>query len=318
MNDSSAIFGKGIAVFGGAVFDRKYQARAPLVPGTSNPVDSSHSHGGVARNIAENLVRLGVPTAFHSIVGDDEAGSALVNHMRRLGADVSSVARSSERPTAEYVAVLETDHELALGIADMAIFDLYTEAHLDTAWPTAEQAGWILADCNFQPGIIHALGERCKRAAVKLAINTVSAPKAIKLRGMEGAIDLLFTNRDEANALLGRDLAADAPSAAEALCESGVKAAVVTDGGRGYAILENGVVSWHPAVPATPVDITGAGDAFVAGTLCRLCAGDGLAQAARAGALLAARTTETLESVLPDLSPAFFTADSPAAPGSAS
>lgn len=300
------------------MFDRKYQALARLVPGTSNPVHSSHSHGGVARNIAENLVRLGVPTAFHSIVGADAAGDALVERLRGLGADTRGVMRSAERPTAEYVAVLETDHELALGIADMAIFDFYSEAHLDAAWPQASQAKWILADCNLQTGVLQALARRCASTGARFAVNTVSGPKAVKLHGLGAAVDLLFTNRDEANTLTGRNIAADARSAAEALRDSGFAAAVVTDGGKGYAILENGSVSWHEAVPATPVDITGAGDAFVAGTLSRLFAGDGLAPAARAGALLAARTTETLESVLPDLSPAFFAGGGGAMPGLAS
>ena len=306
MNDSSHPGTQSVAVFGGAVLDRKYQAQEHLVAATSNPVVSSRSHGGVARNMAENLVRLGVPTAFYSIVGGDEAGAALVDRMAALGADVTGVVRAPERSTAEYVAVLDTDHELALGVADMAIFSAYDEKELDRAWPRMRKASWVLADCNFSAAVLAALAERCSSDGVSLALNTVSAPKAIKLRGLEAGIDLLFTNRDEATALLGHDQKTDAAGAAHALRGAGFKAAVLTDGGNGYAVIENGKANWFPALPASPVDITGAGDAFVAGTLCRLVAGDRLAQATRAGALLAARTTETLESVLPDLSPAFF------------
>ena len=306
MNDSSHPGAQSVAVFGGAVLDRKYQAHARLVAGTSNPVASSRSHGGVARNMAENLVRLGVPTAFYSIVGEDEAGAALVGRMAALGVDVTGVVRAPERSTAEYVAVLDTDHELAMGVADMAIFSAYDEKELDRAWPRMRKASWVLADCNFNAAVLAVLVERCSSDGMRLAFNTVSAPKALKLRGLEAGIDLLFTNRDEANALLGLDQKTDAAGAAQALSGAGFKAAVLTDGGNGYAVIEEGVADWFPAMPASPVDITGAGDAFVAGTLCRLVAGNGLAQAARAGALLAARTTETLESVLPDLSPAFF------------
>jgi pseudouridine kinase len=297
--------GAGVAIFGGAVFDRKYRARAPLIAGTSNPVDGSHSHGGVARNVAENLARLGVPIMFSSIVGEDETGSALLRHLEALGVDVSGAARTTARPTAEYAAILDPDNELALGVADMAIFDLYSGDHLDAAWANASAAGRVFADCNLPAPILAGLCARCRAAGKRLAVNTVSAPKAVKLRGPLGAIDLLFTNRAEANALSG-GAAGDAHAAAERLLRAGVRAAVVTDGPAGFALVENGQVTWHDAVPAAPVDITGAGDAFVAGTLCRLIAGDGLAEAARAGALLAARTTETLASVLPELSPAFF------------
>ena len=59
-------------------------------------------------------------------------------------------------------------------------------------------------------------------------------------------------------------------------------------------------------VAARPVDITGAGDAMIAGTLYRLLGGEPVAQASRTGALLAALTTESASSVRPDLSPGFL------------
>jgi pseudouridine kinase len=298
----------GVAVIGGAVFDRKYHARAPLVAGTSNPVDGSHSHGGVARNVAENLARLGVPVRFSSIVGHDDTGNALLRNLETIGVDVGGVARSDARPTAEYAAILDTGNDLALGIADMAIFDHYSEADLDRALQNGTTGDWVFADCNLPAAILSALVSRCGAAGRRLAVNTVSTPKAFRIRDLLDRIDLLFTNRDEANALVEEAAPLDTKSVGEALLACGVRAAVITDGAAGYAIVEDGGVDWHNAVPARPVDITGAGDAFVAGTLACLIAGDGLAQAASAGALLAARTTETLSSVLPDLSPTFFDA----------
>jgi pseudouridine kinase len=300
----------GVAIFGGAVLDRKYHARAPLVAGTSNPVEGSHSHGGVARNVAENLARLDMPVFFSSIVGWDETGDALLRHLEMLGVDVGGVTRTGERPTAEYAAILDPGNELALGIADMAIFDLYTTEHLDRAWPHAAGTAWVFADCNLPEPVLAELIARCRAGGKPIAVNTVSAPKAVKLAGMLERIDLLFTNRDEADALLGAGPdPRDARAAAQALLDAGARAAVVTEGGAGYALLDAGVVSRHAVPPANPVDITGAGDAMIAGTLFRLLAGAGLAEAASAGALLAARTTETSASVLPELSPDFFATD---------
>ena len=65
----------------------------------------------------------------------------------------------------------------------------------------------------------------------------------------------------------------------------------------------------HPAsppVPAHPVDVTGAGDAMISGTLYRLLAGEPLASAVRVGSLLAAMTTENDATVHPELSPRFL------------
>jgi pseudouridine kinase len=284
------------------VLDRKYHARRELIMETSNPVDGHRSFGGVARNIAENLVRLDVAVSFVSIVGDDESGRSLAGHLRSLGADVSGVIVTAERPTAEYVAVLDPRNDLAIGLADMAIFDLLTPARLEKAWPTIASAGWVLADCNLPAETLSLLVERARREEFRLAVNTVSSPKALRLPKDLSGIDLIFTNLDEATALLGR-VPHSPVEAAPALLESGAARAIVTEGAKGYAVASvEGVVA-AKAVPARPVDITGAGDAFAAGTLYRMLVGESVLQAARTGALLATLTTESEMSVHPDLSP---------------
>lgn len=296
---------------GGAVLDRKYHARAPLIFETSNPVDGYRSFGGVARNVAENLVRLGVDVSFVSIVGDDETGRALVRQLRDLGADVSQVVTTTQRPTAEYAAILDPKNDLVLGIADMDIFDLLTPDHLDRFWPHLASASWVFVDCNMPAATISALIHRKDGSRFRLAVDTVSAPKALKLPRDLTGIDLLFTNHDEANTILGIADPAKRLSqkeAAVALRERGAHEVIVTRGAQGYAVATgNGVRQMH-AVPAHPVDITGAGDAMIAGTLYRILQGDAADISAPTGALLATLTTESTSSVHPELSPRFLMA----------
>jgi pseudouridine kinase len=297
---------------GGAVLDRKYRARKQLIPETSNPVDGYRSLGGVGRNVAENLVRLGVDLGFVSIVGDDEAGRTLMHHLSGLGADISLVVTSTERPTAEYVAILDPGNDLALGLADMAIFDLLTPDRLDGVWPALDKADWVFVDCNMPAKTIAAIIERRRGSRFRLAVDTVSSPKAAKLPSDLAGIDLLFTNRDEANAILGISEPAKRLSpadAAAALRRAGASEVVVTDGPQGYAVASSDRIVQMPAVPARPIDITGAGDAMIAGTLYCVIAGEPLYQAARTGALLATLTTESAFSVHPELSPRLLAAN---------
>ena len=121
-------------------------------------------------------------------------------------------------------------------------------------------------------------------------------------------VAVLFTNVDEAGAMLGRDLAGDGAGAAAALRERGAETVVVTDGGRGYAVATASGVEKLPVVPADQVDITGAGDSMIAGTLFAMLSGSGIADATRVGALVAALTIESTYSVRPDLSPALLEA----------
>ncbi len=69
---------KRVVCVGGATLDRKYCAPEPIVPHTSNPVAGYRAFGGVARNVAENLACLTADVSLVSMVGDDEAGHALL------------------------------------------------------------------------------------------------------------------------------------------------------------------------------------------------------------------------------------------------
>ena len=112
-----------ILCVGGAVVDRKYTLTSHAVAATSNPAVATTSWGGVARNVAENLARLGVPVSLVSRVGDDAAGADLLRHTAAAGVDVSGVLVGGT--TAEYVAVLDPAGDLVLGVAAMAMGGSY-------------------------------------------------------------------------------------------------------------------------------------------------------------------------------------------------
>jgi len=61
-----------IACICGAHIDRRGVLRAPAVFGTSNPGDVRVDFGGVARNVAHNLARLGCAVTLLSRIGDDD------------------------------------------------------------------------------------------------------------------------------------------------------------------------------------------------------------------------------------------------------
>src|SRR3954452_6925623 len=102
-----------IACIGGAHIDRHGLLGGPLILGTSNPGTVTSDFGGVARNVAENLARLGRGVRMVSRVGDDEAGRGVVRHLASLGIDTSNVT-VSQRATASYTAILQQDGELVL------------------------------------------------------------------------------------------------------------------------------------------------------------------------------------------------------------
>ncbi|HEY0276469.1 MAG TPA: carbohydrate kinase [Paenirhodobacter sp.] len=294
-----------VVCIGGAVFDRKYRALQPLVMETSNPVQGFHSFGGVARNVVENLARLGAPVSFISIVGDDQTGQHLLSHLRERGVDVSRVILTNESATAEYGALLSPEGELALGIADMGIFDLLTPAALARVWSHVAGAAWVFADTNLPEDTLHSLIRRQGGGRYQLTVDGVSTHKVRRLPEDLSGIDLLFLNADEAAAVLDVPVPqtpGDLLTAAQGIVARGAKRAQVSMGPEGIAIAGDGHEMIIPAVAATTIDITGAGDAMVAGTLYGLVQGQSFSQAARIGSLLGALTVETPGTVRADLS----------------
>ena len=82
---------EGVVCVGGATVDRIYRAQDALRSGTSNPVTSRRGFGGVARNVAESLARLGAKVDLISAVGDDGNGRAMTAHLAELGVNVGHV-----------------------------------------------------------------------------------------------------------------------------------------------------------------------------------------------------------------------------------
>jgi pseudouridine kinase len=309
---------------GGVVVDRKFHLAAASVAGTSNPAEVSTSAGGVARNVAENLAGLltgpgtgpgvGVGVEVVSAIGDDDAGAMLLAGLSRRGIGVRHIRVWPGDATAQYVAVLEPGGDLTIGAAAMAVLDRIDVAALDAAWP---DDGWLFCDGNLPADVLaHVLTRARGGSGAKggsgamVVIDAVSTRKVTRLPADLRGLALLCCNRDEARAWLahhGRDrcdspsLMVDDVSLARRVQAAGAAAVLLTRGSAGLVVVEGESVTEIPAVAAVPVDVTGAGDALIAGTLAALIAGAGLPAAARAGAERAARTVESRHSVLPPL-----------------
>ncbi|MBS7455099.1 carbohydrate kinase family protein [Microvirga sp. 3-52] len=289
-----------VVCIGGAAIDRKYRALTTIRPGTSNPVTSERSFGGVARNVAENIARLGIDVSLASIVGDDDNGRALVGDLTRLGIDTRHVTLSGVHATAEYVAVLQPDGELAVGLANMTIFDEISPALLRGMEPDLG-SGWIFADCNLPPETLHDLIGLARQRAFMLAFDAVSTPKVMRLPRDLTGVGMFFLNLDEARTYLDRPEISP-QAAAEALLARGAEQVILTLGDKGLVAADSFGIATIAAFKAEIVDATGAGDALIAATLVAMLKDASLIEAVRLGRVAAALTVESPVSVRPDLS----------------
>jgi pseudouridine kinase len=297
-----------IVCIGAANLDRKLRPLAPLVMGTSNPAQADESFGGVARNIAENLARLGAPVALITAVGSDAAGAALLVHAAETGVDTGATLKLADACSGTYTAVLDGGGDMLVALADMALYDQITPAYLDTRAPLRANAAMVMADLNLPRETVAALIDAAGRDQVPLVIVAVSIPKMARLPEALTGVRLAILNEGELAARVGRDLVTDADFAAacRAVQDQGARDVVVTRGARGVFYTTEDGIAHLPAPKAEPVDVTGAGDAFAAAVCFTLNGGGDLALACRRGLELASLTLACTQTVCPTLSPDTF------------
>lgn len=293
-----------ITCVGGIAFNRKYTLDASYVLGTSNPAKSINSHGGVVRNIAENLARLDVNVSLVSIVGDDDSGKELLSYMRNLGTDVSQVSVSTTSPTAEYVAVFDNENELILGLSNMEIIEQIDQAQIGRSWSYMNSSDWVILDCNLPKETIAFTLDHKQTAGFKIAVDTVSVSKAKRLPYDLSNIDLLFTNKAEAASMLQENLGIKEKTLeelADLLRARGANEVFITDGSNGHLVSTSEDQFRVPALSTNVINVSGAGDALVAGVLYKLTTGATLRESSQVGAALSALTVESDLDVRRDL-----------------
>jgi len=299
-----------ILCVGAANLDRKLRAEGTLAMGTSNPASGAESFGGVARNIAENLARMGAAVSLITAVGSDSSGRALLAHAESLGIDIRGCLRLDDAGSGTYTAVLDAAGQMVVALADMALYDRITPAFLDTRQQQRASASLIVADLNLPLESIAALQRDAARDSVALIVVAVSEPKMNRLPASLAGVRLLILNEGELAARLGRSLNGEAELAAACreLQEQGAEDVVVTLGARGVLFtVPGGGTERLDAPPAEVVDGTGAGDAFAAAVVLSLhSGGSDLALACRRGLQLSAMTIACRQTVCPQLAPDTF------------
>lgn len=300
---------RAILCIGAANLDRKLRTIDKLAPGTSNPATQSESFGGVARNVAENLARLGASVGLITAVGIDAAGAALLAHAAGLGIDTAGVLRLDGAATGTYTAVLDHDGEMAVALADMALYERVTPEAMAARQAQRANAALIVADLNLPHDTVAALLADADRDGVPIVLVGVSEPKMARLpRDLRGA-RLLILNEGELATRVGRALNTDADfeDACREVQAQGVRDVIVTRGARGVLYTAAEGLGTLAAPPANVADVTGAGDAFSAGVCWSLNRhADDLALACRHGLLLSALTLGSSETVFPQLSASVF------------
>jgi pseudouridine kinase len=300
-----------ILVIGAANFDIKGRMfKTPLLE-SSNPAVMRTSFGGVARNIAENLARLGKPTVFMTVVGDDIPGRDMLTSAFDTGINVSRSLKIAGETTGTYLAALDTRGDLYLGLDDIRILRHLTPDYLRKHEEAVRACAMVVFDLNLGDDAIDTLLTLAEKHGKPVCADPTATTITHRLIPFLPRIDVITPNADEAQILLGGfkiHSDASALEAARMLVTRGVKTAVITQDKFGACFAAADDAAQLPAPTVTIADTTGAGDSLTAMLIYGIVEGWPLRQCLRMGMALAAHTLSTTDTVARDIGPVWLQA----------
>jgi pseudouridine kinase len=251
-------------VVGGANVDIQGSPTGRLIPGDSNIGTVKISLGGVGRNIAENLTRLGVDTKLISVVGDDAHGQRILEEARLVGLDMRDTLVLPGAASSVYLCILDEKKDMAVAINSMEICDRMTADFIRSKKHVIENAAVCILDTNMPAEVLTYILNTCKDTVFFL--DPVSSVKALKVRELIGRFHTIKPNRLEAEVLSGVAIhdEADLHKAAAVLHGKGVSQVVISLGSDGVFCSTPSQGFRIKAPDIRVVNATGAGDAFLA------------------------------------------------------
>jgi pseudouridine kinase len=295
-----------VLVIGSAGIDVKGRPDYGVTPGISTPGRIRSSMGGVARNIAENLARLEVPTWLLSAVGTDSSGEHILTSSSEAGIHMERVLSVPEARTGHYMALLTPEGELDTAVSDYAITEHITPAYLEDNADLFEMASLVVIDANLSAETLRTVFALAGKHDVPVCADPTAPSLANRLRPYLNRIHLITPNLAEADVLCEQAVTerdADAAIAvAQTLVERGVRIAVITLGVRGLVYVSGSDRGQIPAIRTEIRDETGAGDALTAGVIFGMVNQVPLDEAMRLGISAATLTLRSRETVVKELS----------------
>lgn len=278
--------------FGALNLDHLYVVPQLIEDGGVEVLSSTAEPGGSAANTIYGLAKLGLRCGFVGVVGDDDAGNAILRSFEEVGVDTSRILVERGAATGQTICITAGEGQKAIYILPGAN-SLLESADLDLAYLGDARCVHLstFVDESVFSRQLRLVGELPAGTRVSLALDALYARRGLDaMTGLLRRCTVLLANAEELRELTGRELEA----AADACLKLGCEVVVATFGsGEGARegptpargdeaiaariwtrrVAKRGKETVQRAVPAvrtrgaTVADTVGAGDAFAAGFL---------------------------------------------------
>jgi len=253
-----------ILLIGAANVDIIGVSKNILINHDSNPGTIQLSVGGVAKNIAENLKRLGMDIHFLTFFGNDAFVDFVKSNLHELQIDYS-LSMTLNYQSGKFMSIHHPQGEIELGLNDFELLDHLTIEDFIPIEDEIEKFDYLVLDTNLPESILKYLIIRF--AHKPIIVDGVSQTKVVKIKAVLDKISLLKVNQKELSALIGKP-ADDIILAVKELFKSGLKQIVVTNGTNPITYnIDKSIYQTFIFEAKKNVSSIGCGDALLSGTI---------------------------------------------------
>jgi pseudouridine kinase len=254
---------KRVCVIGGSVIDLFLYPHQHMNLKDSNPGYMKRSLGGVGRNIAENLSRLGVQTTLVTPLGQDHHRKMIENQAYEIGLKLCPI---EIKETPLYVSIIDEKGEDLIGVALMDEIASMSIESIMVYQQDLEQADMIVLDTNLSEEVLTTLLELYGH---KSYVDAISGQKAIRLKHTLSYIHTLKMNHIEATMIagFGDDSLKGLDLLGQYFMEQGTTEIFITMGEKGVYYANKDMAQFRSSIKVDVINSTGAGDAFFAGVI---------------------------------------------------
>lgn len=298
----------GIVVIGAVFVDVKGYPDSNFIPSGRNAGRVERVHGGVGRNVVEDIANCELRPTFVSLVDESGDGADVIRKLKNHKVNTDYVWATQDG-MGTWLAVFDNDGDVVASISKrpnlMPIVDIL-ERHGDEIFANADS---IILEIDIDKEIVKRALKLAKKYGKKVFSVVGNMSIAMERRDFIKEIDCFICNIQEAGIMFFDDYSDKTPEEMADILSDKVIAAkipnmIVTMGGEGAVYADMyGDKGYCPARKVEVKDTTGAGDSFCAGVAIGMTYGKTLKEACDIGSMLAASVIVTTEAVCPRFLP---------------
>lgn len=300
-----------IIVIGAVFVDIKGYPSRTYIPGGRNAGKVRYVHGGVSRNIAEDLGNMGLDPVFLSLVDPSGSGEDVLLRLKDHGVDTRFIRKVPEG-MGTWLAVFDNNNDVCASISHRPDLRPLLNLLQEEGNPLFAAAESVMIELDLDESVVEEI-YRLKtkyNTQVYAAVSNINI--ALERRAFLQQTDCFVCNRQEAGVLFSVEFGDETPDVlasrlSELVTDAEIPSMIVTLGADGAVWADiHGRYGVCPAQQVPVADTTGAGDAFFAGVAAGLTYGKDLAEACAIGVRLASSVICSLENTCPRFLPSEF------------